>query len=261
MPRSLHHAIAAGRVTIGSWVTMAHPATAEVMAAAGFDWLVIDCEHGGIDIETATNLMRAMKAARPACQPFLRITQNDTLEIRRALDAGAYGVIIPMVNTREAAQHAVAAAHYPPRGVRGYGFVRANLYGTEFAPHLEWAEREHTVVVQIEHHEAVTHLDDILRVNGVDCAFVGPWDLSGSMDLPGQLDHPQVTAALERVVASCREHGKAAGMLVTLPTPEAVTTAIQQGFTFLALGVDALLLAGRCQEIVSAAHTASGRNE
>lgn len=261
MSDSLHAAIAAGRVTIGSWVTMAHPATAEVMAAAGFDWLVIDCEHGGIDIETATDLMRAMKGTRPSCQPLLRLTQNDTLEIRRALDAGAYGVIVPMVNDREAAEHAVAAAHYPPKGVRGYGFVRANLYGTEFAPHLEWAEREHTMVVQVEHWQAVEHIDEIVATEGVDCAFVGPWDLSGSMGIPGELDHPRVTAALERVVACCREHGKAAGMLVTQPGPQAVREAIQRGFTFLALGVDALLLAGRCQEIVSAAHAASGRNE
>jgi 2-keto-3-deoxy-L-rhamnonate aldolase RhmA len=258
MTGSLREAIAAGRTTIGSWVTLAHPGTAEVMAASGFDWLVIDVEHGGYDLETATALIRAMQAVQPSCQPLVRITQNDTLEIRRCLDAGAYGVIVPMINTREAAQQAVAAAHYPPKGVRGYGFTRANRYGTEFAPHLEWAEREHTVVVQIEHVEAVEHIDEIVSVEGVDCAFVGPWDLSGSMGLPGQLDHPRVTSALERVVACCGEHGKAAGLLVTVPTPEAIAAASQRGFTFLALGVDALLLAHRCQEIVAAARQAAG---
>lgn len=258
MTTGLRERIAAGRITLGSWLTLAHPGTAEVMAASGFDWLVLDCEHGGYDLETATSLMRALQAAQPSCQPLVRVSQNDTLEIRRALDAGAYGVIVPMINTREAAQHAVAAAHYPPRGVRGYGFTRANRYGAEFASHLAWAEREHTVIVQIEHYQAIEHIDDIVSVEGVDCAFVGPWDLSGSMGLAGQLDHPRVISALERVVACCAEHGKAAGLLITIPTPEAVSAALQRGFTFLALGVDALLLTHRCQEIVATARQAAG---
>ena len=261
MTENLHDAIAAGRVTIGSWLTLPHPGMAEVMAASGLDWLVLDLEHGGYDLESATDLMRGMTATRPACRAFARVTENDTLAIRRALDAGAYGVIVPLVNTREGAERAVAAAHYPPRGVRGYGFTRANLYGTEFAPHLEWAEREHTVVVQIEHYEAVEHIDEIVSVEGVDCAFVGPWDLSGSMGIPGQLDHPRVKAALERVVACCREHGKAAGMLITFPTAEAIAEALSQGFTFLALGVDALVLALGYREIVATARRAAGEDE
>jgi 2-keto-3-deoxy-L-rhamnonate aldolase RhmA len=234
------------RVTVGSWLQIGHPASAELLDGVGFDWLAIDCEHGIIDLETATAMMRAMNRAIP----LVRVTENSAISIRRALDAGAGGVIIPMVNTPEEARRAVEAAKYAPTGNRGFGYCRANAYGYDFDNYLERANDEIAVIVQIEHTQAAQNIEQILRVEGVDGILVGPYDLTGSMGIPGQLENPKVKAILDRILEACLEAGKSAGIHDVRPTPDSVSHLIEEGFTFLAIGVDMVFMQTAAQNII-----------
>lgn len=234
------------RVTIGSWLQIGHPASAELLDRVGFDWLAIDCEHGIIDLETATAMMRAMNRA----VPLVRVTENSAISIRRALDAGAWGVIIPMVNTPEDARQAVEAAKYAPTGNRGFGYCRANAYGYDFDNYLERANDEIAVIVQIEHTQAAQNIEQILRVEGIDGILVGPYDLTGSMGIPGQLENPKVEAILNRILEACLEAGKSAGIHDVRPTPDSVSHLIEKGFTFLAIGVDMVFIQTAAQNII-----------
>lgn len=237
---SLRRALLEKKLTLGGWLQIGHPAAAEVFARAGFDWVCVDFEHGAIDIETATNIFRALDAF--GCVPVGRLPANDPIWIHRVLDAGARGLIVPMVNTASQARSVVAESKYPPRGVRGFGFSRTNRYGADFHEAAAEANEEIAVIVQIEHKDAIADLDGILSVEGVDGAFIGPMDLSGSMGLTGQFDHPDVVAALDAFLAACRSHGVAAGMHIIRPTAQAVGDGVQCGYTLLALGLDVTLL-------------------
>jgi 2-keto-3-deoxy-L-rhamnonate aldolase RhmA len=227
--------------TFGSWIQIGpYPALAEILANAGFDWLGIDCEHSDIDVEGFTALARGMHGRDAA--PFARVRENDTLAIRQVLDAGAQGIIVPLVNTAEEAKKAVAAAKYPPQGVRGFCFSRMNDYGTKFDDYVRTANDNIAVVVMIESKQAVENIDDILTVDGVDGVFIGPYDMSGSYGLVGQTDNPVIQDACCKVVEACEKHGKSAGLHLVHPTPETISKTITNGFTFIALGVDMVFL-------------------
>jgi 2-keto-3-deoxy-L-rhamnonate aldolase RhmA len=229
------------RLSVGSWIQIGHPAVAEVLADSGFSWLAVDCEHTDIDLTATANLFRAM-GGRPVV-PMVRVRENSTLAIRQALDIGAMGVIVPLVDTADDAARAVAAARYPPDGVRGFAYMRANRHGQAFAEYVGTANSEVAVVVMIESRVAVDSVDAILAVPGVDGVFIGPYDLSGSYGIPGQTDSAPVRSACQRVLAACGRAGKSAGLHVVRPTAAAVAQAIEQGFTFLAVGVDVVFLA------------------
>ncbi|MBU8902456.1 MAG: hypothetical protein KOO69_06930 [Victivallales bacterium] len=228
-------------ITIGSWIqTGPYPAIAEILANAGYDWLGIDCEHSDIDVEGFTTLARAMHGR--GAVPFARVRENDTLAIRQMLDAGAQGIIVPLVNTAAEAKKAVAAAKYPPQGIRGFCFSRMNNYGMNFDDYAAKANDNTAVVVMIESKQAVENIDSILEVEGVDGVFIGPYDMSGSYGLTGQTDHPVIKEACCSIVDACAQHGKAAGLHLVYPTPEAIAKTINDGFTFIALGVDSVFL-------------------
>ncbi len=228
------------RVTLGTWIQIGHPAVAEVLANAGFDWIAADMEHTDIDNAGFAALARAMRGRNVV--PLARVRENDTLAIRQVLDLGAQGVIVPLVHTAEDAERAVHAAKYPPRGVRGFCFSRMNNWGTDFDAYAASANDEMAVVVMIESCEGVENIDAILAVDGVDGVFIGPYDLSGSCGVPGQTGHALVKAGCRRVLEACRNAGKAAGMHVVIPTEAAIAQALADGFTFLALGVDTVFL-------------------
>jgi len=230
------------RLTLGTWIQIGHPAVAEVLAGAGFDWIGADMEHTDIDNAAFAALARGMHGRGVTL--LARVRENDTLAIRQVLDLGAQGVIVPMVHTADDAERAVRAAKYPPRGVRGYCFSRMNNWGKEFDAYAAEANDDTIVVVMIESREGVENIDAILAVDGVDGVFVGPYDLSGSCGVPGQTDHDLVQAGCRRVAETCRHTGKAAGLHVVLPDPAAVEQAVSVGFTFIALGVDTVFLRG-----------------
>lgn len=251
MPGNLKDALAACRPVFGGWIQIGHPSVAEIMGKAGFDWIAVDAEHAAIDLETTVALLRAM--APYAAVPLVRVPHNDLMWIRRVMDAGAGGVIVPMVNTADDARRAVEAAKYPPAGVRGFGYCRANAHGEDFAAYVSRANDETVVIAQVEHIQSVQNLDAILATEGIDGVFIGPYDLSGSMGITGQMDHPRMKEAQARVLEACRAHRKAAGLHIVRYSPDALRRSLADGFTFIALSLDVTLLQCSCREMLTTA--------
>ena len=236
----LRQAVLGNSLSIGTWIQIGHPACAEIFGRLGFDWVCVDLEHGAIDLEMMTNIFRTLEGYD--CVPVARLPLNDPVWIHRCLDAGARGLIIPMVNTAEQAEAAVREAKYPPRGVRGFGYQRANCHGIDFPAYIETANDRIAMVMQIEHKEAIANLDAILATDGVDGVFIGPLDLSGSMGITGQMDHPDMRQALRYYLEACTAHRKAAGLHIVRPCRDNIQKAIDEGYTLIALGTDGVFL-------------------
>ncbi len=234
-----------GNTAIGSWITQGHPAIAEIMAKAGFDWLAVDLEHSAITIREAEDLIRVIDLC--GVTPLVRVAANDPVHIKRAMDAGARGVIVPMVNSKAEAGRAVAAAYYPPRGQRGVGLARAQGYGATFEDYAARHQRDSVVIVQIEHIRAVEHLNEILSVDGVDGFFVGPFDLSGSLGVPGNFDHPSVIKALKEIRRVAQAHRIAPGFHIIPPNPEKALEKIREGYRLIGYSLDILFLGETCR--------------
>ncbi len=246
MQNSVKHKLARGEVSLGSWLSLAHTAVAEIMAKQGFDWLTIDMEHSAIGVQDIEPLIQVIEAS--GCVPLVRLWGNDPVLIKRAMDAGSGGVIVPMVNTREEAEKAVSAVKYPPEGTRGVGLYRAQGFGDTFEEYKNTVNQESLVIVQIEHRLAVENIDDILSVPGVDGVMIGPYDISGSLGVTGQLDHPKVKEAQVKVLAAAKAAKKAAGIHVVEPVPTDVKDRVKEGFTFIAYSTDAIILNTKCRE-------------
>jgi len=246
--RSLKSRLINKEVTIGSWITLGHPAVAEIMAQAGFDWLTVDMEHSAITLHQAQHLIQVIELAGSV--PLVRVGVNDANLIKRVMDAGAHGVIVPMVNTKEEAERAVSAVKYPPLGTRGVGLARAQKYGAGFEPYKEWVKKESIVIVQVEHIKAVNNLDDILSVDGVDGFIIGPYDLSGSLGVPGEFEHPETVAALERVRKVSKARDAVAGFHVIPPELSALEEKIREDYRFIAFSLDILFLGQGCRQIM-----------
>jgi 2-keto-3-deoxy-L-rhamnonate aldolase RhmA len=242
----LYTKIHAGKLTIGSWITLAHPSIAEIMANAGFDWLAIDLEHSVITIREAEELIRVIDLA--GVVPLVRLTSNNRDQIKRVMDAGSHGVIVPMVNSAEDAERAVQAVKYPARGKRGFGLARAQGYGTKFNEYLEWQEKYSIVIVQIEHIDAVNNLESILLVDGVDGYIIGPYDLSGSMGIPGQFQHPDLLEAMEKIKNIASEINITGGIHIVEPDSNLLQQKIKEGQKFIAYSVDIRMLDNVCRE-------------
>jgi 2-keto-3-deoxy-L-rhamnonate aldolase RhmA len=238
---------------LGGWVQIAHPAPAEIMAGLGYDWVCVDLEHGAIDLESMTHIFRTIDAFD--CTPVARLPINDPVWIHRSLDAGARALIIPMVKTAKEAEDAVREAKYPPRGTRGFGYSRANMHGIDFEASIQSANNDIAMIMQIEHKDAIANLDSILNVPDVDGLFIGPLDLSGSMGITGQMDHPDMVAALKRYRDACATHKTPAGMHIVRPNSENVAANIHDGYTLIALGLDNVFV----HEGAAAALAAAGR--
>lgn len=232
----LKRQLQANAPALGGWLQIGHPGCAEIMARAGMDWLCVDLEHGATDLETMTNIFRTVDAFD--CTPVARLPLNDPIWIHRSLDAGARALIIPMVKTADEAEAAVREAKYPPRGTRGFGYSRANMHGMDFDASIRSANDQIAMIMQIEHKDAIANLDAILDVPDVDALFIGPLDLSGSMGITGQIDHPDMVAALDRYLAACRAHGKPAGMHIVRPDDAQIRSALSAGYTLIGLGMD-----------------------
>jgi 2-dehydro-3-deoxyglucarate aldolase len=225
-----------GRPTIGTWITLAHPAIAEMAAKAGFDWIAIDLEHSSISLRECEDMIRAIDLAGAA--PLVRLTDNDPNLIKRVMDSGARGIIVPSVGSAEEARRAVAAVHYPPRGTRGVGLARAHGYGADFHGYLRRLPRETVVVAMIENARGVQNVEEILAVEGVDAYFLGPYDLSASLGVAGRISHPKVEAAIAKVRAAGRRVGKPGGLHVVEADPAALRRRLRQGFRFVAYGLE-----------------------
>lgn len=236
MNTSLKASLAKGRLTVGTWLTIPHASVAEILAPHGFDWLCVDMEHSPVGLDQCRGLMAATQAAGLAA--LVRVGENHPRLIKRVMDAGADGVIAPMVNTRAEAEQAVASVRYPPQGKRGVGLSRAQGYGYGFEAYRDWVHASSVVVVQAEHIQAVENIEEIIAVEGVDAVMVGPYDLSASMGMPGQFHRPEVWKAMDAVVEACARRSVPFGFHVVQPDPDQAMEKIRQGATFLAYGTD-----------------------
>lgn len=235
-------------LTIGSWITLGHPSIAEIMAKSGFDWLTVDMEHSAITLDQAQQLIQIIELS--GVTPLVRVGENDPTLIKRVMDAGAHGVIVPMVNCKDDAINAVNAVKYPPIGTRGVGLARAQGYGLEFEKYREWVNKESIVIVQIEHIEAVNNLEEILDVDGVDGSIIGPYDLSGSLGYPGEFDRQEVKQALLRYEDICKKMNKPMGFHVVQPDSEIAISYKGKGYVFLAVGIDMLYLGIKSRDVI-----------
>jgi 2-dehydro-3-deoxyglucarate aldolase len=224
------------QLTIGSWVTLGHQSIVEIMSSAGFDWLTLDLEHSVIELGQAQNLIAHIKNNGSAA--LVRVSKNEEVIIKRIMDAGADGIIVPMINSAEDAKQAVNFVKYPPVGKRGVGLARAQKYGTGFDDYKKWLNDESVVIAQIEHIDAVNNIETILDVKGIDGIMIGPYDLSGSMGFPGEYDREDVKAAIEKVEKACKEKKKPLGFHVIQPDHQLVKDKVAKGYTFLAFSLD-----------------------
>ena len=233
------------RLTIGSWIQIGHPAIAEIMASAGFDWLAVDLEHSVISLREAEELIRVIDLK--GIVPLVRLSSNNPEQIKRVMDAGAHGVIVPMVCSPEQARCAVSAVKYPPKGIRSIGLARAQGYGPRFKDYFEWQYEHSLVIVQIEHIDAVDNLESILSVEGVDAYIVGPYDLSGSLGIPGDFTNQKYLEAVEKIRQVGQEYGIPGGVHIVEPDPAQLRHRIEEGHIFLAYGVDTRMLDVACR--------------
>ena len=242
VPLSFRETLRGGRPLVGTVLTLPSAAVAEVLADVGYDWLFVDGEHGPLSIEA---IVAILQAAQHRCPCLVRVPANEEAWIKRVLDAGADGIIAPLVNSVETARQVVAWSKYPPEGRRSVGGGRAHGYGRTFDRYLQSANRRIAVVVQIEHVDGARQIEAILDVAGIDAVFIGPYDLSGSLGKPGRIDDPEVRAHIRDVRDACLRRGKPLGIFTA--ADEAAKAYIDQGFVLLAVGADAVHLGNAAQ--------------
>ncbi|MBP7507934.1 MAG: hypothetical protein KA807_08940 [Prolixibacteraceae bacterium] len=240
--------LAKRELTIGSWITFGDSAVAEIMARAGFDWLTVDMEHSAITLNEAQKLIQVIELS--GVTPLVRVEENNHNYIKRVMDAGAHGVIVPMVNSDIDAKRAVDAVKYPPQGKRGFGLARAQRFSLGLDEYRKWNQEKSIVIVQIEHFTAAENLEAIMSVDGVDGFMIGPYDLSGSLGHPGDFNHQSFLASLEMIHEKSREHGYLMGQHVVKPYGQDLMNAINTGFRFIAFGVDFLFLGESCRNLL-----------
>ena len=239
----------AGEACLGSFLGLGSPNVAELMACAGFDWLVIETEHNALDTAQVQHMLMAMNGTDTV--PIVRIPSAEPTHIQRALDIGAMGILVPLIKTPQEAEAIVAATRYPPQGKRSYGPLRAERYTFDRKDYMQRANEQIVVMLIIETREAVENLEAIAAVPGVDALFLGPFDLCLSMGLnPLEMPLPEVDAVVERMLQIHRETGVAAG--VGTGNPADLPTLREQGFTMIAYGPDYGLLADAARAGLSA---------
>lgn len=240
MNDELKNRLKLGSVTIGSWITLGHTSIAEILARAGFDWLVVDLEHSTISIEQASELIRVIDLC--GVTPLVRLTSNHPDQIKRVMDAGAHGIVVPMVNSAGDAARAVAATRYAPRGNRGVGLARAQGYGPGFREYLQWQTMNPVVIVMIEHQDALEELEAILTVPGVDGFIIGPYDFSCSMGIPGEFESSEFKQALSKILSIGLKLDRPAGFHIVEPDQSRLQQVIAEGYRFIAYSVDIRML-------------------
>lgn len=230
---------------LGTIVSLPSPELSELLSLTGFDWLFIDMEHGTMSNGDAQRMVQAIKND---CSAVVRVAENNPILIKQALDIGADGIIVPLVNTASQAQQAVSSAKYPPLGNRSVGIARAHNYGINFADYIQHANDSVAVIIQIEHEEAVRNLDEILAVDGIDGVFIGPYDLSGSLNKLGDIFSEPVQQAIQEVKAKCRKKNIPVGLFSQ--NPASIQDELTNGATFLAVGTDTFFVWNGAKQVI-----------
>lgn len=245
---NLHKILEGATYVIGSWINTGSAVVAEIMAASGFDFLVVDAEHSAVDVPQAQAMFQAIKAGNPKCVPMVRLPGNSYAVTKRYLDAGAMGVIAPLINSADDARELVRSVKYPPMGERGVGYGRSHGYGFSFDEYMAKANKETFVGIQVEHITAVENIDEILSVEGVDAAFIGPYDLTASMGITGEFQHPDYLKVRKSILDGCLRHNVKAGIHVIQPEPEEAVKRIEEGFSIIAYSLDITMIGSGCRQ-------------
>ena len=228
-----------GKPSIGSWIQIPHPSVAEIMGQAGYDWVAIDLEHGSIGTQQLPDLFRALELG--GTLPLVRLAHDHPKDCKQALDAGAGGVIVPMVENERQLEQVRDACCWPPAGKRGVGFSRANLFGKHFDDYTKEAQAP-LLVAMIEHIRAVENLEKILKVKGLDAVLIGPYDLSASMGLTAKFDSSEFKVEMDRIRTLSIRHRIPCGLHVVMPEPDDLKLRIEEGYRFIAYSIDAVFL-------------------
>lgn len=245
-PFTLRAKMRRGDLVVGSWLQFGFPQLAEMMSRAGFDYLVIDMEHGAIDAASMLGLVQVVQLSGVA--PVVRVPANMPHFIKTALDAGAEGIIVPDVRSPEEARRAANAVFYPPKGARGVGLSRAQGFGMDFEGYRREREPEAVLIVQIEHHEAVAQAHEILAVEGVEGFLIGPYDLSGSLGKPGAFEDPEVKAELDKVEGVIASAAKPGGYHVVHSDHAAFQRRVDAGCRLMAYGTEMVFLGEKLRD-------------
>lgn len=245
MNLSLRKRLHQGNLALGTILSLNSPDVAEILSHLGFDWLFIDAEHSTLDPHDLKALFQAVGDSLPC---VVRIPALDEIAVKKTLDAGAAGLLVPQVQDAGQVEQLVRWGRYHPAGARGLGFGRAQGYGLNVGAYLETANEDVLLSVQAERIEAVRNIESIVQVPGLDAVLVGPYDLSASMGLPGQVDHPDVQAAIQQVARACFAAGMPVGIFGM--TAGAVRPYIEQGFQFIVCGVDTVLLGNAARQLL-----------
>ncbi len=228
-------------------ITIPAPELAEVCVDAGFDWLFLDAEHGSLDLPA---IQRLAQAVGEQCPLVVRVPAVEEVWIKKVMDVGVAGLMIPQVRTAADAAAAVQRSKFPPFGIRGVGVTRANHYGERLTQYLADANSHSAVIVQVEHIDAVRNLEQILNTDGVDAVFIGPYDLSASMGKPGQVGDPEVQAAIAQVRQGCLDRKFPMGIFAG--DAAGARKALDEGFTLIAVGADVTLLSAAARQLLQA---------
>ena len=225
---------------LGTWITLNNYSIVEIVAELSFDWICIDLEHSVIDYDEMQQLILVIQGKNKLA--YVRVGENNTRIIKRVLDAGADGIIIPFINTKEDAIHAISSVKYPPEGTRGVGLARAQGYGFNFQRYKDELSKQVKIIVQIEHISAISNLNSILQLDGIDGTFIGPFDLSGSLGQPGEFNSLLFNNAIEQYETISKCYNKLMGIHIIEPDYRLVIEQIQKGYNFIAFSLDILFL-------------------
>jgi 2-keto-3-deoxy-L-rhamnonate aldolase RhmA len=246
-PNKLKRDLAAGKCCIGATITMNSPIVAELLSRVGFDWLWFEMEHTALSVEAVQSMLQATNGS--SISSVVRVPWNDKTLIKRVIDTGPDGILVPLVTSREEAEYAVRAIKYPPMGERGAGLARAQCYGLTSGEYMKTANDEVMTMLMIEHIKAVENIEDILKVKGIDSLMIGTLDLSGTMGMLGQTDHPDVEAAVQKVLKACKKAKMPCGIVAL--DPNQANKYIEEGFTNIILAIDVLTLLMGTKDVLS----------
>ena len=236
---TIRRKLSEGKYSVGSWMQIPNPSVAEIMGQAGYDWVAVDMEHGAISLHQLPDIFRALELG--STLPLVRIAQGHPKDCKQALDAGAGGVIIPMVDSPEQLEMVRDACRWPPAGNRGVAFSRANLFGKYFDNYIVEAQQP-LLVAMIEHVNAVENLKSILEVVGLDAILIGPYDLSASMGLTAKFDHPDFVAVMNQIRQVSESAKIPCGVHIVQPSSEELNQKLANGYRFIAYSIDAVFL-------------------
>ena len=233
------------KTKIGTWITTYNPSALDVISKCNFDWVCIDMEHSSITLDQLQNLLNVLDKNKSFS--YVRVSENNKTEIKKVLDLGAKGIIVPMINTPLEAKNAVSYATYPPTGQRGYALGRAQGFGYDLV-NYEKVSKNIKIVVQIESIKAINNLGEILKVKGIHSTMIGPRDLSGSIGKPGDYKNKKFINALKKYEKISKINKISMGMHVAYPDTETLNKFIKKGYKFLAIGTDMTFLGGTIRD-------------